>query len=107
MRWLRSHDTLAQETGEVSGVGTSHQTIVTGRVWMHFLAEKYRYAGRLSKEMGRNPHEKQTPWTYGADKIKYVPFRGPRIWKLELTNGVVGRVRVKGPIMKIIGVFKI
>jgi hypothetical protein len=34
-----------------------HQTIVTG-LGMHFFTEKYRYAGRLSKEMGRDPHEK-------------------------------------------------
>ena len=50
----------------------------------------------------------QTPWTYGSkNKVKHIPFCGARIWEFEFADRVVCRMRIKQPVIRIIGVIEI
>ena len=50
----------------------------------------------------------QTPSTYGEQKqVKHIPFCGARIWEFEFANRVVCWMRIKRPVIRIIGVIEI
>ena len=39
--------------------------------------------------------------------VNYVPFCGTRVRELEFGNRIIRRVRVEGPVMRVIGIFEI
>lgn len=40
-------------------------------------------------------------------QVKHIPFCGARIWKFEFADRVVCRMRIKRPVIRVIGVIEI
>jgi len=53
--------------------------------------------------------EKELPDTMdvGEQRVEYVPFYGTRVREFEFGNRIICWMSVKGPVMRVVGVFEI